>query len=282
MPKYSARTARALSYLKRTVNDVDIYVEDTGSRNMWVRLLTQLLPAGVRLRSINMLGGRRAVEDACAADQANDGRRKLFIIDGDFDHLKGKAKPKLKFLYRLRAYCVENILLSQKSIRMLAMETHPNISENDADAKFDFQEFVYEIDQGLKQLFQLYAVSSKLSPSVATISHPVLDLCLRRANGELALDPVLIKKRMSSLLRAMLRHTTKDAIRKEIAECGARAASLQSIKFVSGKSYIFPILESWLRIRLGIRATAEQLKVRLAGHFQQNQEPYFARRVANL
>lgn len=282
MPRYSSRTARALGFLKRSVNDIEIFVEDTSNRNMWVRLLTQVLPPGVRLRSINMLGGRKAVEDACAADQSEDGRRKLFITDGDFDHLTGKSKPRLKFLYRLRSYCVENILVSERAITYIAMETDPMISDTVARAKFDFKSFSDDISRNLKSLFELYAVCIKLCPSLRTVSYPVVDLCTRSANGELVLDGALVAARKRALKRAMLGLVARSEIRSHLLSTRARSSAISAMRSVSGKDYIFPLLENRMRIRLGFKGNSEQLKVRLAGHFERAMEPYFGRRVAAI
>jgi thiamine pyrophosphate-dependent acetolactate synthase large subunit-like protein len=61
---YSPRAARALSFLKRPFNDVDIFVEDTGNHNMWLALIRRILPNGLRLASVNLLGGRASVVEA--------------------------------------------------------------------------------------------------------------------------------------------------------------------------------------------------------------------------
>ena len=43
---YPARAAQALGLLKRRHNDVEIFVEDSGAPNMWVKLLQSYLPGG--------------------------------------------------------------------------------------------------------------------------------------------------------------------------------------------------------------------------------------------
>ena len=82
---YPAKSAPAIGYLKRSSNDVEIFVEDTANPNMWVKLLKKYLPSSIRLNSVTPLGGRKNVLDACKEDQAIDDRKKLYIIDGDLD-----------------------------------------------------------------------------------------------------------------------------------------------------------------------------------------------------
>lgn len=114
MVKYSARAARALGFLKRRSNDIEVYVEDTSSANMWLQIIQKAFGSNVKLTSVNMLGSKKNVIDACSIDQANDGRRKIYLVDGDLDHLCGKKVRQLKYFHALRAYCIENLLLSKK------------------------------------------------------------------------------------------------------------------------------------------------------------------------
>ena len=122
MISYSAKAARALGYLKRRYNDIDVYVEDTSGYMMWLRLLKNVFPGSVRIRSVNLLGGRKQVVDVCRLDQDDDGRRKLYIVDADFDLLCNRRRINLKYLYRLKAYCIENILLHEDCICEVGLE----------------------------------------------------------------------------------------------------------------------------------------------------------------
>ena len=59
MVSYTARAAKALGYLKRRYNDIEVFVEDASNHNMWMRVIQKIVPSTVRLSSINMLGGRK-------------------------------------------------------------------------------------------------------------------------------------------------------------------------------------------------------------------------------
>jgi hypothetical protein len=111
MIKYSPRAARAIGLLKSFYNDIEIFVEDNASPNMHLFICRAVLGGRVKLTSVNPLGGRDAVLDACRRDQAVRPGKRLYVIDGDLDLIMGRSKPRLKHLYRFRAYCVENLLI---------------------------------------------------------------------------------------------------------------------------------------------------------------------------
>lgn len=282
MIRYSPRSAKALGFLKRPLNDVEVYVEDTGNRNMWVQLLKKLLPPGVRLSSVNLLGGRKRVLDACKLDQANDGRRKLYIIDGDFDAPRRKKKPRLKYLSRLRPYCVENLLLSEDALVSVGVESDPMLSSNGVRRALGFSAVVAEIDRLLRPLFILYASIIDVAPSVGTVSYSVYKCCTRVACGSYMPSADLVRARSREVLRMALKLTPKAQLRSAIARITANSGHISTMNLVSGKDYLFPIFEQILRNRFGYRGSAEQLKVRLASEVRPAAEPAFARAVAAL
>ena len=156
---YPAKSAPAIGFLKSSLNDIEIFVEDSASPNMWCRLLKKYLPDHIRLDSVTPLGGRKNVLDACKADQGIDGRKKLYIIDGDLDLIQGRRKPNLKHLYRLRAYCVENYLLSENAILDLTTIFDGKIEIEDARAKLDYTSWCKDNAELMERLFACYAVS---------------------------------------------------------------------------------------------------------------------------
>lgn len=92
MIKYPARAAIALGFLKRSYNDIEVFVEDTACPNMWVRLLEKVIPKGARLSSVNLLGGRDRVIEACALDQNEDGRKSFISLMETLISLRGRDR----------------------------------------------------------------------------------------------------------------------------------------------------------------------------------------------
>lgn len=170
---FPSKASKALGYLKSSSNDIEVFVEDTSAPNLWVKLLRKLLPAGIRLNSVNTFGSRENVLAACRDDQADDGRRKLYIIDADLDLLHGKAKPRLKHLYRLRAYCVENYLLQPSALIEIATTFDADISEQRAKDMLDYEGWWTVNGPKLQALFVSYAATHKFANHVQTVGYSV-------------------------------------------------------------------------------------------------------------
>jgi hypothetical protein len=278
---YSPRAAKALALLKRHYNDVDIFVEDTGNHNMWLIIARKLLPRSAKIQSVNMLGGRDVVLAACRLDQRDTKRRKLYIIDGDFDFIYGKPKPRLKYLYRLRAYCIENLLISEDAFVQMGLELNPMMDEAQIAGKFDIQGSLREIERELRRLFMTYAVVHKLCPSVQTVGYSVHKL-LKAESAGATIDRRKVAIRIIALYRAAISAVGGAAVRSTKAAIAARFAQLPLKLVASGKDYVLPPLWMSFRARCGYRGSLEQLKVALARSFDSRADPYFARRMAML
>jgi len=277
---YSPRAAKALALLKRHYNDVDIFVEDTGNHNMWLFIARRLLP-GVKIDSVNMLGGRDKVLQACKLDQYDTGRRKLYIIDGDFDFLLGRRKQALKFLYRLRGYCVENLLVSESALIQIGLETNPTHSEAQIASRLAYQVLMEEIERGLRPLFIAYAVCYCLSNATQTVKYALSKLIVHDTSGA-KLDAPKIRVRIFSVLRAARVATGRSVVRACHNDISQRATGLPLSQIASGKDYLLPLIFFSFRARCGYKGSIENFKVALARSFDPGQEPYFARRMRHL
>jgi hypothetical protein len=279
---YPPRAAKALGFLKSSVNDVEVFVEDTGNLNMWSRIIRRLLPANVRFSSVTPFGGRDKVLAACKLDQANDGRRKIYIIDGDFDAPRRMRKPRYKFLYRLRAYCIENLLLDEAAFVAVGLESSHRSTEADVRTQLDWSGLSAEIDRLLKPLFELYAATMHVAPSVGTVSFSVYKCAIKRPCGSYIPDSSAVRLRGRSVIRQALNVCSKQALRASLRMIHINSRLIPASKMVSGKDYLFPLYFQVLNRRLGYRGSDEQLKVRLAGEFNPKMEPAFARAIAAL
>ena len=170
---FPPRAAKALGYLKSAHNDVEIFVEDSSAPNMWVKLLKIYLPNAVRLNTVNVLGPRQNVLDACNADQIVDDRKKLYIIDGDLDHLRGIGKPRLKHLYRLRSYCVENYLITDAAFVSVITTLDAHVDAVSAAVQFDLEAWFVKNEAQLRTLFVCYAVVYELASELQTVKFSV-------------------------------------------------------------------------------------------------------------
>lgn len=278
---YSPRAAKALGYLKRSGNDVEIYVEDTTSLGMWVRVLRSLLPPATRLKSVTMLGGRNSVVAACRLDQADDGRRKLYIIDGDLDNLCGKRRQRLRFLHRLRAYCIENLLINKHALANIASESRPNWPMAKVDTELAFPDIRRSIETVLKPLFVLYATASRLCPAVKTVGYSVYRL-FKTQSGKRVLDNSAVARRWKSVATDVIQATSLAQFMSAWRTLRQKAKRKSGLLVVSAKDYIMPMLHVWLRDVFGYRGDINQFKARLALEFDPRLDRWLAAAVGGL
>lgn len=283
MVRYSANAARALAYLKRFYNDIEIFIEDITSHNKALFVFKRVLGERVKLTSVNQLGGRAHVLNACKLDQQDDGRKKIYIIDADFDLLTGRRKPKLKYLYRLRAYCVENLLISNCAIVELASEIESNTPPDQLDLRLKHRSWLSENSESLKSLFVAYGVSAKLELNIPSISFNVHRLCVRTTGGAEILSASKIRSRMRSFCRQCIAVIGLPAFRAERARIAGRVTGFPNPDhMISGKDYLLPLLQARLRSEIKFTGGIDELRVRLARHYEVGQEPFLARRLRSV
>jgi Protein of unknown function (DUF4435) len=277
MIRYSPRSARAIGLLKSFYNDIEIFVEDSTSPNMHLLICRRVLGEGIRLSSVTSLGGRQAVLEACRLDQAASTRKRIYVIDGDLDLLLHRAKPRLRYLYRLRAYCVENLLVSQSAVESVCLQSAPQMQPPQVLAKLDFGTWLASLAKGLVPLFVTYGIARHVDPTLKTVSNSVHALCVQQSGGpRLSLTKVFAHIR--SVFRQMRRTGNRlnaKATRPKLEACCSGGPS--DLRYVSGKGHILPLLYHRLRSEFGFRGTIEQLKVHLASHYDRSTEPFYAR-----
>lgn len=278
---FPASAAPAIGYLKSSENDVEVYVEDSSAPNIWVKLLRKFLPVGVRLNSVNILGGRKNVMDACKLDQAVDGRKKIYIIDADLDLVKGKRKPNLRHLYRLRAYCMENYLLQEEAFVSLATSFDTAISESDARAKLNFSGWTSQNRETLRRIFVCYATANELASQVPTVSYSVYNL-RDETTPNFYICKRKTKLRILNVLRAVRKTVPEGDLRQCLDLFTENSKKLDAMEFSSGKDYIFPFLFEKMKNLFKIAVNKEVFKVFLAGHSNPSVDPFLARRLKKI
>lgn len=277
MIRYSPRSARAIGLLKSFYNDIEIFVEDKASPNMHLLICRRVLGDGVRLSSVNPLGGRAAVIEACRLDQAVSSRKRLYVIDGDLDLIMGRTKPRLKHLYRLRAYCVENLLLGQSAVESVCLQSAPELQPMQIRTALGFATWLAGLAQGLVPLFKAYAIARAIDPTLKTVGTTVHPLCAHQGN-RLSLN----YRKVFAHIRRLFRQITLAGQRSELRRYRPKVEAcctggVSDLRYVSGRDYIFPLLYHRLRAEFGFKGTLEQLKVQLAVFYDPIWEPYFAR-----
>lgn len=116
MLDFSSEVKRLVSTFLTYRNDIDIYTEDEAKdKEFYKALFKKLLNGRMRINDVTPLGSKAEVIDRCKTEPDN-GRKKIFIIDGDIKIVHGHDIPQLKNLFVLDAYCVENLLFDKEAI----------------------------------------------------------------------------------------------------------------------------------------------------------------------
>jgi hypothetical protein len=279
---YPAKAAQAIGYLKSSSNDIEVYVEDSSNPNMWVKLLRKYLPSHIRLTSVTPLHGRKGVIDACKADQAIDGRRKIYIIDGDLDLLQGKSKPNLKHLYRLRAYCVENYLLGEEALIEVATIFDGKVDEIAAKSKLDYTTWSNNNSPLIEKLFVAYAVSDfVLSTKIETVGFDMSRIVKKHPHND-TLCPQKTHSRIYSVYRETRKSTNKADVRACLTSTSARLDSKNILHLASGKDCIMPLIYARMKNLFKLNVNMNIFFNLLADKANDKFDPYLSRRLATI
>lgn len=278
---YPPKAAKALGFLKANSNDIAVYVEDTGAPNLWLKLLRRHLPKEVRLRSVSVLGSRENVVRACRVDQAMDGIKRLYIIDGDLDLLRGRAKPRLRHLYRLRSYCVENYLLNEEAIISAVMTLHPQVDEERAKRQVDYLGWITRNETVLTRLFICYAVTYELRKEQQTVGFSVYRL-LEREDADFDLSPTKVARRVAGLYRSIREVCSHQEARIVFDRVSSNAEKFGVERFVSGKDYILPMFYRIIKRGFGINVRLNVFGVLIAECMNDIADPYLSRRLKGI
>lgn len=278
--EYPAKAARALGFLNSHNNDIEIYVEDTATPNVWVKFLRKYLPKSIRLNNVIVLGSRQNVLKACKYDQIRDGKKKLYIIDGDLDFLLGRPKPKLLHLYRLRGYCIENYLLDHDAWISAVTIVNPKIDEVRARRQLDLAGWISRNAKNLERLFIGYAIVFEMKPQIETVGYSAH----RLLKSEKSTD--FCGRKVSIRLIRLYKEVHSNYSNKEIRECyeivRESAECINVVKYVSGKDYIFPMIYKLVKSKYGHNIREDSFKALIAQCLNVVEDPYLLRRLRNL
>ena len=277
---YSARAARALRYLFRPFNDIDVFIEDKNCRNAYETLLQRILRGRARVSRVFPLGSWQEVVEKCRSAQDENGRPRLFIIDGDFRLLAGESPPEFEALYQLGVYSCENLLFCFEAVVEVAFDSVAGQTREEIKASLALPEFEEICAEPLYELFIMYAVAHALGSGEKTSSVNIQNFCEVVAK-EHRLAPEKVRARRLELRETLAKEFGEEqvierelAIRTHIAN-----ESLEYRHIVSGKTYLLPLLHNRLKRRVGYRGDLVSLRNSLARHCSLEVDPLLVRRV---
>jgi hypothetical protein len=204
-------------------------------------LFHRLLGDAVKINDVTPLGCRKEVIKQCISDPA-DGRRKLFIIDGDINLVSKKEDlSSIDNLYVLERYCIENYVFQEecaidylyyecasKPLDLIKKELNYKIwLENYALSFVNlFIHFAIQHYFGGKfKLFNTFRYHSTIS-------------------GKLRFNPSAISTDLEEIRKEILKLATKEEYLQKLQEFQETwPANIDTLeKIVSGKDYLLPLL----------------------------------------
>jgi hypothetical protein len=278
---YSPEAEPARAYLLRAYNDIDVFVEDTRCQNLYVRLLNRILePTGKKVTHVFPLHSRKNVIDRCRLDRLTSKRPRLYVIDADQDLILRRPALRLKGLYRLGVYCIENVLLSEHAIVTVATECNTEVSWPDMAVMLSVRPLLEGAVQTLLPLFIAYAIVHKLDLGIVTVAFPVQRL-LADQNDARSLSNALIRSRVFGILRAVRAQVSRHGYSRARNSITSNLATdkRERADYISGKTYLLPLVQLHLRRVAGLRDPLDSLKVRLALHSELTIDPGLRRAV---
>ncbi|MBE3096842.1 MAG: DUF4435 domain-containing protein [Planctomycetes bacterium] len=276
MIRYAKKAIRAVGWLFRHYNDLDIYVEDTTDLNMYTILINRLLDGKASVRRLLPLGSRTEVLQSCQSDQG-DGRPRLYLIDGDFDLLQGLPPPRMRHFYRLNTYCSENLVLCDTAATEIAFETLSSTPRSVVSATVDFPSFLRRTTRILAPLFAVYAVSEKLHTGLPTIAVTVFTMC-EQHEGHPVLSAARVQARAEDLYTTLVNQYGQAEIDDLFWEIRQKlfGSPQAASNFISAKAFLLPLFRAHMGKHAKYRGSMSELKIRLARHCQLNADPHLA------
>lgn len=280
MLEYPRLAIGAISYLMRRYNDLDIYVEDRRYLSIYAILAARALGARAKVRMVIPLGGREEVLDACAKADWTKGRRQIFLLDGDFDLLLGRQRRRMRGLYQLNAYCIENLLLDVGAILSVSQDMNDALTPAQVSQQLDLDVWLLDVVNTLLPLFILYAIAEDKQLGVQTSAYSVEKLC-RQWQKSAALCPIKTEARVKSMtaqleaaLGAKVLQQEARKIRNRIGNAGAGSS-----KYISGKTYLLPLVFHRMRALFRKNSDVAALRNLLAHRLDLRPHSEFVRKM---
>lgn len=152
-------------------NDIEFFVEDKEQEHFYFNILKKLFP-DLRFDKIFPLNGKKNVSDAATINLGN--RKKVYIVDLDFDHILNTVQY-LDNLFYLRKYSIENYLFSKNAVYEVIRIRDSRLKDHEIEALFDLNQILNDASSCLKELSCCFIVIQKKQ-----LGHPYYGLNVSR------------------------------------------------------------------------------------------------------
>lgn len=237
MLELSDEPKRLVSTFLTYRNSIDIYTEDElKDKEFYKVLFNRLLENRIVINDITPLGARENVIARCQTEPDN-GRKKIFIIDGDVTIIHGKDTPVLTNLFVLNAYCIENFVLDKQSVLNFVYLNCASKPKEEIENEIQFENWLNMYSNKLVELFIHFAIVDFFGGKFKLFN--AYKFHSKEKYQEEIVDNDILKLKSEILLL-----TTKENYEIKFLELKNQwnycAETLMTI--VSGKDYLIPIL----------------------------------------
>ena len=184
------------------------------------------------------------------------------MVDGDLYLLTGDDCKNKKGFYVTPFYCIENILLDRASIIKITEEEDIVKTTEEVRDAIDFDSWILK-NKLLLELFIEYAVCKMLKPDIQTVGYSVSKLI---SSGDGLIDIDKTNSRITELRDNIINSVGQemyDKHKKEVCD-SIEYNGLELIKYVSGKDYLYPLMEKRIRSITKTKSNLITLKQRIA------------------
>lgn len=254
----------AVSLFYRKWNEIDVYIEDTGNltKTIYKNILNRLFIDDFKIMEVFPIGSRdKVIEES--KNPIYVSRKSVFIIDGDLDSILNGQLNGGKDLFRLRRYCIENYLLDRKALPTLICEECCQFTEDQAVSNLALDSWISTNETVAKKIYVVFCLMRFFVPTDKTISLRIGPF-IADQSGNLS-DPKVTAYEAQKMIEI-------EAIagRASLNEHKARIEGLLSLDgvsllhYASGKDFLFPLINLYVRSKFQIKCSGDSMKVRLS------------------
>jgi len=157
IPRRSANYYSGEAVLRRQFNDVDFYFEDKDQQELYFSIMKKLFGNVIVFEKVFITCGKDKAYEL--AKRYKNNKRKLFIVDKDFDDLLRTKKRGIENLFYLERYCLENFLIERDALLWTILFQKPQSNRNEIALQYD--EIFNEVAQELQLLSCYFFIAKK-------------------------------------------------------------------------------------------------------------------------
>jgi Protein of unknown function (DUF4435) len=238
--QFSPQSMGAYAAIWRPYNDIDIFVEDSSLRGLYERMFQRMLKGIARVSAVIPLQNREAVTAEAARLRDDQSRRRFFLVDGDFEWSVGKIR-RIRNLYTLRCYSIENLAWNIESVYATAKKIAPGMTNAEISSAITQAE-LDSIAAALFPMFVAYSICFRLGATCETVGFSIVRLI---EDGK---RTTLCRRKIARRLRQIFRHIRDQFGMSAVSQERRRVEEIlnqrkvEPSQFISGKDYLLSIL----------------------------------------